>query len=83
MLQQHENVGMANPVSDGLTDVLKTENVQLRQGLVNIQTNLAESVAANLDNIKICRQIEEHCVRLSDESESVRSDTDECSHSVS
>ncbi len=83
MLLEKDPVAATETRTDRLTDVLKTENVQLKQGLINIQTNLAESVSVNLDNIKICRQIEEHCARLSDESESVRSDTDEFSHSVS
>lgn len=73
----------SEPQTNGLVDVLKSENQQLKQGLVNIQTNLAESVAVNAENIQTFGQIEENCSRLSAESESIRSDTEEFSHAVS
>ena len=67
----------------GLVEVLKNENARLKQGLTNIQTNLAESVAINSDNIENCQQIEENCSQLSTESETIRADTDEFSRAVS
>ncbi|MCA9104417.1 MAG: CZB domain-containing protein [Planctomycetales bacterium] len=65
-----------------LTDILKRENQRLKQGLLNIQKNLAESVSVNLENIANCRQIEENCQKLSSESESILSETQQLSHSV-
>lgn len=67
----------------GLLKVLKNENVQLKHGLANVQAGLADAVAVNRENIQNCRQIEDKCARLSEESESIRSDTDEFSHAVS
>ena len=66
-----------------LVQVLKKENLQLKKGLVNIQSNLAESVAVNRENIQNCKQIEENCARLFEESQSIHSDTDQFSHAVS
>jgi methyl-accepting chemotaxis protein len=82
MMLQRASVGQVSQTS-GLVEMLRSENLQLKQGLVNIQSNLAESVAVNSENIDNCRQIEENCSRLSEESESIRSDTDEFSRSVS
>ncbi len=67
----------------GLVETLRRENVQLRQGLANIQNNLAASVSVNLENIENCRSIEENCARLSAESESIRSETLQLSQAVS
>ena len=69
--------------NDRLIDVLKNENVQLKQGLVRVQGNLAESVALNSENICNFRQIEENCRQLSVESDSIRSESDEFSQAVS
>lgn len=76
-------VASSEPSTNWLVDVLKTENLQLKQGLVNIQSNLAESVAVNAENIQNCGQIEDNCSQLSAESESIRSDMGEFSHAVS
>ena len=69
--------------STGLTGILRTENQQLKHGLVNIQENLAESVSVNVQNIENCRQIEEYCRQLSRESDTVRTETQELSQEVS
>ena len=69
--------------TDGLTEILRSENQQLKHGLANIQSNLAESVAVNANNIENYRQIEENCIQLSAESDGIRADTDEFSHAVS
>ncbi len=68
---------------DPLIEILKSENQQLKQGLGNIQANLAETVAVNTDNITNCELIEENLSRLTAESESIRSDTDQFSQAVS
>lgn len=76
-----------NPVPErdmeSLVEVLKEENVRLKQGLVNIQSNLAESVAVNTENVQICQEIEQSCAQLSAESKAVRGDTESFSHAVS
>lgn len=66
-----------------LVDILKNENLQLKKGLSNIQANLAETVEVNTENILVCRNIEENCRQLTEESASIRSDADSFSHSVS
>ena len=66
-----------------LIEILRCENEQLKQGLANIQSNLAESVAVNTENISNFRMIESNCQQLSTESESIRTDTDQFSHAVS
>ena len=66
-----------------LVEVLKNENVQLKQGLARVQSNLAESVSVNSENINTCRQIEENCRQLATESEDIRSDTGKFSQAVS
>lgn len=70
------------PGIDGLVAVLKNENERLIEGLVNIQDNLAESVEVNTRNIENCREIEENCAELSSESETIRSETEKFSRSV-
>lgn len=69
--------------NDWMMDVLRKENLQLKQGLATIQGNLAASVNANLANIETCRQIEANCERLSEESSSIQADTNEFSEAVS
>lgn len=66
-----------------LLEVMKSENVQLKQGLTNIQANLSESVAVNARNIETCRQIEANCAELSSESQSIRAEVAQFSDAVS
>jgi ubiquinone biosynthesis protein UbiJ len=49
---------------ENLVEILKQENVHLKQGLAKIQANLAESVTENTENIANCRRIEDNCQRL-------------------
>ena len=62
---------------------VRSQNLQLKKGLTNIQSNLAETVAVNGQNIDICRQIESNCRQLSSESDAIRNETDEFGRSVS
>ncbi|MCC9602511.1 methyl-accepting chemotaxis protein [Stieleria sp. JC731] len=68
--------------NDRLIEILKNENLQLRAGLSNIQSGLADAVSVNIQNIENCRRIEENCSQLAHESESIRSATDEFSNAV-
>lgn len=69
--------------SAGVIEILRQENLQLKSGLANVQTNLADSVAVNVENIDNCREIEDHCARLAEESESIRTETGCFSSAVS
>lgn len=69
--------------ANAMVRILREENLRLKQGLVNIQSNLAESVAVNKENIENCRRIEDNCLRLADESQSIRTDSNELSSAVS
>ena len=62
--------------------VLRSENLQLKAGLANIQANLAESVSVNNENIDCCQQIEENCEELSRESASIHEATDALSDAL-
>lgn len=68
---------------EGLVEILRNENLQLKQGLAKIQSNLAESVTVNGENIDNCRHIEENCRQLAKESDLILSDTNEFSMAVS
>ncbi|MEZ6063435.1 MAG: methyl-accepting chemotaxis protein [Planctomycetaceae bacterium] len=83
MLSLEEAPVLLRDTDDQLTQVLRQENVQLKAGLVNIQSNLADSVAVNVENIDNCRQIEEQCNQLATESETIRSEVDQLSAAVS
>lgn len=64
-------------------EIWRSQNLQLKKGLTNIQSNLAETVTVNGQNIDTCRQIETNCSQLSTDSDDIRSDTDNFSQSVS
>lgn len=83
MLTKFQTPDVSSSESDGLIEILKNENLQLKQGLANIQSHLADTVNVNSENIKNCEQIEENCIQLSTESEAIRSETDELSHALS
>ncbi|MCA9211530.1 MAG: CZB domain-containing protein [Planctomycetales bacterium] len=68
---------------ESLAEILVIENAQLKQGLTNIQSNLAETVTVNAENIESCRQIEQQCSRMSSESQAIQDDTRSLSAAVS
>ncbi len=78
---------METPVApahlDGLVEILRNENTQLKLGLSKIQNNLAESVTVNGENIANCQRIEDNCRQLACESDRILSDTNEFSMAVS
>ena len=69
--------------NEQLIEILLRENLRLKQALARVQSNLAESVSENTENIENCRQVEINCQRLSEESESIRSDAERFSDAVS
>ncbi|MFK7898509.1 MAG: methyl-accepting chemotaxis protein [Myxococcota bacterium] len=66
-----------------LVQILRAENAQLKQGLANIQSNLAKSVELNTTNVGNCHEIENVCDRLEADTAAIDADTDGFSHSVS
>ncbi|MCA9063766.1 MAG: CZB domain-containing protein [Planctomycetaceae bacterium] len=69
--------------SERLVAILKSENLHLKQGLINVQSNLADSVAVNTENIENCRTIEQNCDQLARESDAIRTETQVFSEAVS
>ena len=69
--------------ADALVGMLRSENVRLKKGLANIQTNLADSVALNTTNIENCKKIESTCTELADDSDAIDRDTKAFSEAVS
>ncbi len=65
-----------------LLRVLQQENRQLKKGLLNIQTNLAESVAVNEENLTNCKEIESQCDHLGKQSQAIRTETTELNQAV-
>ena len=82
-LARNQQCVVVEDPSTNLIEILKQENLQLKAGLTNIQSNLAESVATNTQNLESCRQIEEHCLQMSTESESIRAEVEQFGHAVS
>lgn len=80
---KNELLDIDDRISPAMLETLRSQNLQLKKGLTNIQSNLAETVAVNGQNIEACRHIESNCRQLSTESDSIRSDTDQFSQSVS
>lgn len=74
---------VATGAPDVMADVLRSQNLQLKRGLVGIQEDLASTVTANTANIENCRQIEQNCGQLLTEAETVHADTEAFSRSVS
>lgn len=66
-----------------LVAILRAENAQLKQGLANIQTNLANSVALNRTNIDNCREVESTCDGLAEDSVAIDSEAKGFSAAVS
>ncbi len=69
--------------AEALIAILRSENERLKQGLANIQSNLANSVALNTTNIKNCRQTETTCAELAADSKAIDHETKAFSHAVS
>ena len=69
--------------AEALISVLRSEHVGLRDGLARVQSNLAESVAVNSENIENLRHVETTCRSLAVESESISTDTEQFSAAVS
>ena len=68
--------------NNSLIALLHEENIQLKFGLTNIQTSLAETVSINQENITNCREIQKSFNALSQESYEIRSEVIELNTSV-
>ena len=66
-----------------LVEVLRSENEQLKLGLVNIQQNLVQSVELSSINTENCRRIEAMCSELATDSIAIDSETKAFSSAVS
>jgi len=66
-----------------LVEVLRSENEQLKLGLVNIQQNLVQSVELSSINTENCRRIEAMCSELATDSNAIDSETKAFSTAVS
>ncbi|MEZ6040390.1 MAG: methyl-accepting chemotaxis protein [Planctomycetaceae bacterium] len=80
--RKQPDVSSSDPQEE-LLELLRQEHSHLREGLSNIQTNLAESVSFNSTNIEICQQIEANCEQLADEADGICQETDNFSDAVS
>ena len=69
--------------TDELVDILRSEHERLKEGLTNIQRNLAESVSVNAESIRRSHQIEVNCSQLSAESTRIQDRTAELSQAMS
>ena len=67
--------GVAADDPERLIQILRQENLHLRQALTNIQANLAETVGINRKNISNCREIEGSFHSLSRDSGAIRAET--------
>ncbi|MEZ6095893.1 MAG: methyl-accepting chemotaxis protein [Pirellulaceae bacterium] len=68
--------------TDQLINILKMENLALKKGLGQVQSNLSDCVQVNQENIANCQEVEAQCFRLSEQSESINRDIAEFSQSV-
>ncbi|MEZ6138154.1 MAG: methyl-accepting chemotaxis protein [Pirellulaceae bacterium] len=58
-----------------LVEILRKENILLREGLAKVQANLAESVGLNDENSKILQRVEQDCRVLATNAQSIREST--------
>ncbi len=61
--------------NDQLIDILRRENILLKEGLAKVQANLAESVGLNDQNSKILQQVEQECRLLASDTQAIREST--------
>ena len=78
-----ENTDQKTSDAVALVEILREENLRLKQGLANIQANLANSVSLNTTNIDNCQEIESTCEKLADDSSAIEQDTQAFSSAVS
>jgi hypothetical protein len=58
-----------------LIEILRQENMCLKNGLGRVQANLAESVGLNDENAQILQKVQQDCERLATNASSIRQDT--------
>ncbi|MCA9128254.1 MAG: CZB domain-containing protein [Planctomycetales bacterium] len=70
-----ETASTCEPKNDQLIDILRQENILLKEGMAKVQANLAESVGLNDENSKILKEVEEECRLLAANAQSIREST--------
>ncbi|MEZ6100535.1 MAG: methyl-accepting chemotaxis protein [Pirellulaceae bacterium] len=73
---------VAAPTTSPSAGIFELENEHLRDGLVDIQSNLAQSVTSNHENIENCQHIEENCRSMYTQSEATYRATEQLSDAV-
>ena len=75
LLNRAKLVDGAEKQNEQLVEILRKENLLLKEGLAKIQANLAESVGLNDENSRILEQVERDCRELASETHSIREST--------
>ena len=80
-VDQAESVDEKN--ADRIIEVLRRENIQLKKGLADVQSNLADAVGLNRQNVSLCKETEVLYTELCDQFGEIHTETLDLNNQVS